>query len=167
MDFWHLKKLLLRLLCSFLRGRRAEHAGCAYREAWITFRKQFQWTQHETPRARQRLQAIQSLARRTAAASNFLPFSSHFLCLNRYEKSFFFLSPPIAPRPPFRFETSSTTMIFCLHLLAHHQEIQNEARESIKSILIKYNGEFCYEAVQEMTFVEQIIEGDISRPGLA
>lgn len=53
-------------------------------------------------------------------------------------------------------------MIFCLHLLAHHQEIQNEARESIKSILIKYNGEFCYEAVQEMTFVEQIIEGDIS-----
>lgn len=73
-----------------------------------------------------------------------------------------FSSFPHRARPPFRFETSSTTMIFCLHLLAHHQEIQNEARESIKSILIKYNGEFCYEAVQEMTFVEQIIEGDIS-----
>lgn len=76
-------------------------------------------------------------------------------------------SPASLLRPPFRFETSSTTMIFCLHLLAHHQEIQNEARESIKSILIKYNGEFCYEAVQEMTFVEQIIEGDISGPAIS
>lgn len=52
-------------------------------------------------------------------------------------------------------------MIFCLHLLAHHQEIQEEARQSIKNILIKHNGEWSYEAVMEMSFVEQIIEGDI------
>lgn len=52
-------------------------------------------------------------------------------------------------------------MIFCLHLLAHHQEIQDKARESIKNILIKHNGEWSYEAVMEMSFVEQIIEGDI------
>jgi acyl carrier protein len=53
-------------------------------------------------------------------------------------------------------------MIFCLHLLAHHQDIQDEARESIRKILIKYNGSWCYEAVMEMSFVEQIIEGDSS-----
>lgn len=60
-----------------------------------------------------------------------------------------------------RFETSSTTMIFCLHLLAHHQKIQDKARESIKSILIKHNGQWSYDAVMEMNFVEQIIEGNI------
>lgn len=58
-----------------------------------------------------------------------------------------------------RFETSSTTMIFCLHLLAHHQQIQHEARESIKRILEKHDGNWCYDAVMEMSFLEQIIEG--------
>lgn len=51
-------------------------------------------------------------------------------------------------------------MIFCLHLLAHHQTIQDEARESIRNILVKYNGNWCYDAVMEMSFMEQIIEGD-------
>ena len=60
----------------------------------------------------------------------------------------------------FRFETSSTTMVFCIHLLSHSQTIQHEARESIKKILIKYNGQFCYEAIMEMTFLGQIIEGN-------
>lgn len=58
-----------------------------------------------------------------------------------------------------RFETSSTTMIFCLHLLAHHQDIQSKARESIKEILVKYDGNWSYDAVMEMSFLEQIIEG--------
>lgn len=50
-------------------------------------------------------------------------------------------------------------MIFCLHLLAHNQSIQDEARESIKKILEKHNGKWSYEAVMEMNFMEQIIEG--------
>lgn len=58
------------------------------------------------------------------------------------------------------FETSSTTMTFCLHLLAHHQNIQDEARESIRKTLSRYDGKFCYDAVMEMSFVEQIIEGE-------
>jgi hypothetical protein len=53
-------------------------------------------------------------------------------------------------------------MIFCLHLLAHHQSIQDEARNSIKNVLDKYNGEWCYDAVMEMNYIEQIIEGDFS-----
>lgn len=52
-------------------------------------------------------------------------------------------------------------MIFCLHTLAHHQNIQDEARESIRKILVKHNGKWSYEAVMEMSFVEQIIEGKI------
>lgn len=72
-----------------------------------------------------------------------------------------FLSSLISSRSC-RFETSSTTMIFCLHLLAHHQTIQEEARESIRKIIVKHNGEWCYEAVMEMNFLEQIIEGEWS-----
>ena len=66
--------------------------------------------------------------------------------------------------PLYRFETSSTTMIFCLHTLAHHQDIQDEARKSIKNVLIKHNGKWCYDAVMEMSFVEQIIEGETFSP---
>ncbi|CRK91124.1 CLUMA_CG004812, isoform A [Clunio marinus] len=56
------------------------------------------------------------------------------------------------------FETSSTTMVFCLHLLAHHQDIQDQARESIKKNLAKYDGVWCFDAIMEMEFIEQIIE---------
>jgi Cytochrome P450 len=51
-------------------------------------------------------------------------------------------------------------MIFCLHLLAHHQAIQEEARQSIARVIGKHNGEWSYEAVMEMGFIEQIIEGE-------
>lgn len=50
-------------------------------------------------------------------------------------------------------------MIFCLHLLAHHQNIQEEARESIQKTLNKHDGNWSYDAVMEMSFLEQIIEG--------
>lgn len=58
------------------------------------------------------------------------------------------------------FETSSTTLTFTLHLLAHNQHIQHKARESIRNVLIKYNGIWCYEAIIEMKYIEQIIEGN-------
>lgn len=51
-------------------------------------------------------------------------------------------------------------MIFCLHLLAHHQEIQEEARESIKKVLSKYDGKWSYDVVSELSFLDQIIEGE-------
>lgn len=58
----------------------------------------------------------------------------------------------------FRFETSSTTLIFCLHLLAHHQDIQDQARESIRQVLDKNDGEWSYDAVMELNYIEQILE---------
>ncbi|CAO1394825.1 unnamed protein product [Diamesa serratosioi] len=56
------------------------------------------------------------------------------------------------------FETTSTTLTFALHLLAHNQDIQRNARESIRNVLIKHNGIWCYEAIIEMKYIEQIIE---------
>lgn len=59
------------------------------------------------------------------------------------------------------FETSSTTLTYCLYELAmeKHKHIQNEARREIFAILDKHNGNLTYEALNEMTFIDQIING--------
>lgn len=59
------------------------------------------------------------------------------------------------------FETSSTTLTYCLHELAVNQEIQNRAREEIDSVLLKYDGQLTYEAIHEMVYVERIINGEL------
>jgi cytochrome P450 family 6 len=56
------------------------------------------------------------------------------------------------------FDSSSTTLAFCLHSLAFDLKVQHEARESVEAVLRKYNGEWCYEAVSEMTYIDQIID---------
>jgi len=45
-----------------------------------------------------------------------------------------------------------------LSSLANHEEIQNKARRSIEDVLAKHDNEWCYDAVLEMTYIEQIIE---------
>ena len=57
------------------------------------------------------------------------------------------------------FETSSTTLTFALHTLAHHHEIQEKARKSIKDVLERHNGEWTYDSVMEMNYVGQVIDG--------
>jgi cytochrome P450 family 6 len=47
------------------------------------------------------------------------------------------------------FETSSTTISFCLYELSLNQDIQKHIREEIKVVLQKYSGS-TYEAIQEM-----------------
>ncbi|KAL1492264.1 hypothetical protein ABEB36_012739 [Hypothenemus hampei] len=56
------------------------------------------------------------------------------------------------------FDTSSTTMNFTLFELARHPEIQEKARQEIKKILEKYNGEVTYESLKEMTYLQQCID---------
>ncbi len=60
------------------------------------------------------------------------------------------------------FETTATTLTYALHLLSFHQEIQERARKSIQETLERYDGEWSYEAVMEMEYVGQIIEGILS-----
>ncbi len=58
------------------------------------------------------------------------------------------------------FETSSTTMTYCLYELSMNQKIQSKAREEINDILAKHGGHFTYEAMKEMHYINQIIKGN-------
>lgn len=59
------------------------------------------------------------------------------------------------------FETSSTTLSYCLYELAldKNKHIQDEARREIRSTLDKYDGNLTYDAIHEMTYIDQIING--------
>lgn len=57
------------------------------------------------------------------------------------------------------FETSSTLMAFALHELALNKEIQDKARDEIKNVLDKHEGLFSYEAMMDMNYLTQILNG--------
>lgn len=60
------------------------------------------------------------------------------------------------------YESSSSTMSFCLYELAKNQKCQNEAYEEINSVLMKYNGELNYESVNEMKYIDRCLDGEFS-----
>ncbi|EDW89362.1 probable cytochrome P450 6a14 [Drosophila yakuba] len=53
------------------------------------------------------------------------------------------------------FETSSSTMAFCLYELALQPEIQNQVRDEIERVLD--GGTITYDALAEMSFLEQVL----------
>lgn len=61
------------------------------------------------------------------------------------------------------FETSSTTMTFAMLELAQNQQIQEKLRKEIKKVLSKHEGKISYEAVMEMRYLEQVINGSYIR----
>lgn len=57
------------------------------------------------------------------------------------------------------FETSSSTMTFAFYELATNLDIQQKAREHVEEVLSRHNGEMTYDAVLELTYIDQIIQG--------
>nr|AGJ51945.1 cytochrome P450 CYP6BQ22 [Dastarcus helophoroides] len=55
------------------------------------------------------------------------------------------------------FETSSTTMTFCLFELASNPDIQKKLRQEVLDVLEKYNGELTYDAIMDMHYMEKVV----------
>nr|XP_031836318.1 uncharacterized protein LOC116428622 [Nomia melanderi] len=56
------------------------------------------------------------------------------------------------------FETSSTTICHALYEMALHQEMQDKLRAEIKETSAKINGDFKYENVKEMKYLDKIFK---------
>jgi len=56
------------------------------------------------------------------------------------------------------FETSSTTMTFCLYELSLHQDIQDRLRQEIDVVLQKLDGKLTYEGILEMEYLAKIFQ---------
>lgn len=57
------------------------------------------------------------------------------------------------------FETSSSTMTFALFEMAKNQDIQDKVREEIHTVLQKHDDKITYDAIMEMTYMQQVIDG--------
>lgn len=55
------------------------------------------------------------------------------------------------------FESSATTMTFALYLLSLNPDIQKKAKQHIDQKLKEHNGEFTYECLQSMDYIEKIV----------
>ena len=52
-------------------------------------------------------------------------------------------------------------MTYCLYELALNHEVQEKARKNVMDCLKNNNGEFTYESVMEMTYIDHCINGNI------
>lgn len=73
------------------------------------------------------------------------------------------IDPAIVPAQAFvffvaGFETSSGATSACLMELAQHQDVQDRLRDEVDRVLAKHDGAITYEALQEMTYMEQVLE---------
>lgn len=59
------------------------------------------------------------------------------------------------------FETSSSAMSFCLYELSVNQEIQEKLRNEIRHVLKLHQGVMSYEAIQEMKYLGQVLDGNL------
>lgn len=57
------------------------------------------------------------------------------------------------------FETSSTTISNALYELALNHDIQEKLREEIKQFAAKNNGEWKYETIKQMQYLDKVFQG--------
>lgn len=57
------------------------------------------------------------------------------------------------------FETSSSTIAFCLYAIARDADIQRKVHEEIDAVLERHNGQYTYDAINEMKYLECCIDG--------
>jgi cytochrome P450 family 6 len=57
------------------------------------------------------------------------------------------------------FETSSSTMTFCLYELALNPNIQDRVRNEIDTVLKRHGGNITYESVFEMEYLDKVVNG--------
>lgn len=58
------------------------------------------------------------------------------------------------------FESTSTTMSFCMYELAKNQAVQQKVYEEISSVLEEHNGNLTYDSVMEMKYTENCVDGE-------
>ena len=59
------------------------------------------------------------------------------------------------------FETSSTTMSFCLYELALNPDIQRRVQDEIDSVLQKHDGNITHEAILQMEYLDKTVAGKV------
>lgn len=57
------------------------------------------------------------------------------------------------------FETSSTTMTFCMFEIARNPDVQDKVHEEIDRILKEHDGQITYDSVNEMKYLECCMDG--------
>lgn len=57
------------------------------------------------------------------------------------------------------YETSSTTMTFCLFELASNPEIQKKLQEEVIEVLKKHDNKLTYEAIMDMRYMDKVVNG--------
>lgn len=57
------------------------------------------------------------------------------------------------------FETTSSTLSYCLYELARHPEIQQQIQEEIETVLDQNGGTFTYDSLIELKYLESVIDG--------
>ena len=58
------------------------------------------------------------------------------------------------------FETSSATMTFALYELALNPDTQDTLREEIKTVLARHANKITYDAVNEMKYLQMVLDGE-------
>lgn len=57
------------------------------------------------------------------------------------------------------FETSSTLLSLTLYELARHPALQERLSTEIEKTLQRHGGSICYEALEDMNYMTQVIQG--------